>query len=37
MDLFPDATVLSSGTTVLKGTLTFDLDTGTEGGVSAGR
>lgn len=35
MDLFPTATVLASGTTVLKGTYTFDLDTGTEGGVSA--
>ncbi len=34
LDLFPSATVISSGTTVLKGTLTFDLDTGTEGGVS---
>ena len=36
IDLFPDATVVSSGTTVLNGTWTFDLDTGTEGGVSSG-
>lgn len=35
MNLFPSATVVSSGTLVLKGTWTFDLDTGTEGGVSA--
>lgn len=35
MDLFPSASVLASGTTVLKGTFTFDLDTGAEGGVSA--
>lgn len=35
MNLFPSATVLASGTTVLKGTWTFDLDTGTEGGVSS--
>jgi hypothetical protein len=35
LDLFPPATVISSGTTVLKGTWTFDLDTGTEAGVSA--
>ena len=33
-DLFPSATVVSSGTTVLQGTYTFDLDTGTEGGLS---
>src|SRR6516165_5589334 len=33
-DLFPSATVVSSGTTVLQGTYTFDLDTGTEGGAS---
>jgi hypothetical protein len=32
-DLFPSATVVSSGTTVLHGTYTFDLDTGTEGGI----
>jgi hypothetical protein len=35
MNLFPTATVLSSGTTILKGTFTFDLDTGVEGGVSS--
>jgi hypothetical protein len=34
MNLFPAASVLASGTTVLKGTWTFDLDTGTEGGAS---
>jgi hypothetical protein len=34
MNLFPSASVLASGTTVLKGTWTFDLDTGTEGGAS---
>ena len=32
MNLFPAASVLASGTTVLKGTWTLDLDTGTEGG-----
>lgn len=32
-DMFPSATVVSSGTTVLQGTYTFDLDTGTEGGT----
>lgn len=32
-DLFPAATVVSSGTTVLKGTWTFNLDTGVEGGA----
>jgi hypothetical protein len=32
-DLFPAATVISSGVTVLHGTYTFDLDTGTEGGT----
>ena len=32
-DMFPSATVISSGTTVLHGTYTFDLDTGTEGGT----
>ena len=35
LDLFPTASVLGSGTSVLKGTWTFDLDTGTEGGVSS--
>jgi hypothetical protein len=33
LNLFRTATVISSGTTPLKGTYTFDLDTGTEGGV----
>ena len=32
LNLFPAATVVSSGITVLKGTFTFDLDTGVEGG-----
>ena len=36
MNLFPAASVLASGTTVLKGTWTLDLDTGTEGGASPG-
>jgi len=31
LDLFPSASVLSSGSTVLHGTWTFDLDAGTEG------
>jgi hypothetical protein len=36
LDLFPTATVVaSSPSTVLKGTFTFDLDTGVQGGVSA--
>jgi len=35
MNLFPSATVMSSGTVVLKGTFTFDLETGIQGGVSA--
>ena len=30
-DMFPSATVVSSGTTVLQGTYLFDLETGTEG------
>jgi hypothetical protein len=34
-NLFPSATIVSSGTKVLHGTFTFDLETGTEGGVSA--
>ena len=33
-DLFPTATVLSSGTTVLHGGATLDLDTGAEGGTN---
>jgi len=36
MDLFPAATVVSSGTTILKGTFLFDLDTGTQGGEGPG-
>jgi hypothetical protein len=34
LNLFRTATVISSGTTVLKGTWTFDFDTGTEGGLA---
>ena len=34
-DLFPSATIVSSGTKVLHGTFTFDLETGIEGGVAA--
>src|SRR6516164_8921389 len=33
LNLFRTGTVVSTGTTVLKGTFTFDLDTGTEGGL----
>ena len=33
LDLYRTGTVVSTGTTVLKGTFTFDLDTGTEGGL----
>ena len=33
LNLFRTATTVSSGTAILKGTWTFDLDTGTEGGV----
>ena len=36
MDLFPAATVASSGTTVFKGTWLFDLDTGTQEGALPG-
>jgi len=36
LNLFPTATVVSSGTAVLKGTWTFDFDTGIEGGVGPG-
>ena len=36
MDLFPQATVASAGTTVLKGTWLFDLDTGTQEGALPG-
>src|SRR5215472_6759430 len=36
MDLFPLATVASAGTTVLKGTWLFDLDTGTQEGALPG-
>ena len=35
LNLFSPAVVVSSGTTTLKGTFTFDLDTGVEGGPSA--
>src|SRR5215469_8596855 len=33
LNLFRTGTVVSSGTAVLKGTFTFDLDTGVEGGL----
>jgi hypothetical protein len=36
LDLFPSAVVVSQGTAVLKGTYTFDLDTGAQGGVGPG-
>jgi hypothetical protein len=36
LNLFAPAAVVSKGTTVLKGTYTFDLDTGTQGGVGPG-
>ena len=36
LNLFRSATVVNSGTIVLKGTFTFDLDTGVEGGVGPG-
>lgn len=36
LDLFPTAVVVSQGTAVLKGTFTFDLDTGVQGGVGPG-
>lgn len=36
LNLLASATVVSQGTVVLKGTFTFDLDTGVEGGVGAG-
>ena len=35
LNLFSPATLVSSGSTVLKGTFTFDFDAGVEGGVSA--
>jgi hypothetical protein len=35
LNLVPTTAIVSSGTTTLKGTLTFDLDTGLEGGASA--
>ncbi len=35
LNLFSSSTVISSGTITLKGTFTFDLDTGAEGGPSA--
>ena len=36
LNLFPPAAIVSQGTAVLKGTWTFDLDNGTEGGVGPG-
>jgi len=33
LDLFPHASVVSSGIAILKGTFIFDLETGTQGGV----
>ena len=36
LNLFRSATIVNSGTTVLKGTFTFDLDTGVEGGAGPG-
>lgn len=36
LNLFRPATIVSSGSAVLKGTFTFDLDTGAEGGVGPG-
>src|ERR1017187_3740315 len=36
LNLFRSATVVNSGTAALKGTFTFDLDTGIEGGVGPG-
>ena len=35
LNLFSPSTIVSSGTATLKGTFTFDLDAGVEGGVSA--
>ncbi len=35
LNLFSPSTVVSSGTTTLKGTFTFDLDTGVQGGPAA--
>src|SRR5215831_14386096 len=37
LNLFRSATVVNQGTTVLKGTYTFDLDTGVLGGVGPGQ
>ncbi len=36
LNLFRTATVISSGATVLKGTWTFDLETGVQGGIGPG-
>jgi hypothetical protein len=33
LNLYRTATTVSSGTAILKGTFTFDLDTGAEGGL----
>ncbi|MDM0115180.1 hypothetical protein QTI66_23725 [Variovorax sp. J22R133] len=35
LNLLPSATIVSQGTTVLKGTFTFDLDTGVQGGTGS--
>ena len=35
LNLFSPSTVVSSGSTTLKGTFTFDLDSGVQGGISA--
>ena len=37
LNLFRSAIVVNQGTTVLKGTFTFDLDTGVQGGVGPGQ
>jgi hypothetical protein len=36
LDLFPSSTIVSQGTTTLKGTFMFDLDTGIQGGTGPG-
>jgi hypothetical protein len=36
LDLLPGAVIVAQNTTVLKGTFTFDLDNGNQGGVGAG-
>jgi len=37
LNLYRTATTVSSGTAILKGTWTFDLDTGSEGALEIGR